>query len=314
MHRRGKWKRELDALQAETERNQFLNEWLAASESGKVAFEADTRNLGNEERETIAIANGFRTWRAFVECLHHKHRTLKQFVSEPAFRTLWQRLRAWDAKQDWPLELYGPHRGGVPSTLIDDIEIWHKLPKFTASELVKHKRKIINACDELIGLIEQVTPRPVPDRFATLNLSHDEAESVFRNFKSPPSVSKTYRTPFTAGFLLNRAGVSPLWVLRNIKESASTESREQLPTKVRAQSSFRTYIIYRLCDSLARLVLHRSLPVSDQLIADVVALVANMDCTVDDVRKTMKERRAADKAWSPEDSASLAQGIIHRES
>lgn len=311
MPERGTWERD---LRAATERNQFLKEWLSASEADRAAFETGTQNLSNEERQAVAIEHGFRTWHGFVDCLQHKHRTLKQFVSEPAFKTLWNRLRDYDAKQDWHPELYGPHRGGVPHRLIDDIETWHQLPKFTAAELAKHNRKIIEACDELIVLIEQVSPGPVIDWFATLHMSHDQAESVFRNFKSPLSKDKLYRTPFTAGLLLARAGVTPLTALRTIKESASAKARAQLPTKVHAQGAFRTYIIHRLCDSLARFGLLRKLPVFDQLIADVVGLVANTDCAADDVRKAMKERRDADRAWSPEDSASLTQGIIHRES
>ena len=297
MKRRANWKSEQKALEEVIERDQFLAEWLATSEAGRVEFERETAGIDAAARRRLALRAGFRSWREMLDCQDHVHRTLKQFVEQDYFQELWKKLRATDGRHGF-LKLYGPHNGGVPMTLIRSIETWYQAPKFTAAGLAKHNRKIVSACDKLRTLLEQVTPGHFGDKFAALHTSELEAETIFDRFESPKRRRNMWganSVRLAASGLLQGSGVTPLWAVQNIKVSALSEAKDVLPTKVAASTAFRTFITKELCKSLAGCVGHDSLPVSDQLIADVVSLLAYMDCSADDVRKTMMYRRKLER-------------------
>jgi len=308
MRRRGKWKLELELLRAEIERDQFLQEWLSSANAELCLFDESAAALDHAGRQRAATQAGFRTWRALRSCQRDIHRALEQYVNHPTYAQLWARLRVWDEKHGF-MELYGPHNGGVPRSLLRSIETWHRSPKFTAAELARHKIKITKACDELAGLIEQVTPGNFYDKFGTLHLSESEAGVVFDCFASPLKRRHLYGNSSpaiarSAELLLTDAGITPLWALGNIRASAQGGADGVLPTKVRTPTAFRTYMVKEVCDSVAMTASHNALPISDQLIADVVSLLVNMDCSLDDVRKTMMDRRKRELEVHPEDSSS----------
>ena len=294
-----KWKADDAELRATVSRNEFLSEWLFAANSGRVQFDNETANLDNAARESVALKAGFRTWRNLRDCQRDMHRALKHFSVHPTFITLWQRLRDWDAEICGGPMLYGPHNGGVPRMLLRSIETWHESPKFTAAELARHKAKIVKMSGDLIALIAQVSPGNFGDHFAAFRLTANETETIFSVFKSPKNLKQIRgraHPPFWASELLQRAGLTPVWALQNIMECAQLRGGDVLPTKVRAPTAFRTYLIHEVCSSVAQIASHDELPISDQLVADVVSLLSNKDCTADDVRKAMSARRKADRA------------------
>ena len=299
MRPNSKWKADNAELRATVSRDEFLSEWLSAANSDRVQFENETANLDNAGRESVALKAGFRTWRNLLDCQRDMHRTLEHYSAHPTFITLWQRLRDCDTEIDWGPMLYGPHNGGVPRALLRSIETWHESPKFTAAELAKHKAKIVKMSGDLIALIAQVSPGNFSDRFAAFCMTANETEKIFAIFKSPKNLKQIRGKalpPFWASELLQRAGVTPVWALQNIMACAQLRGADVLPTKVRAPTAFRTYLIHAVCSSVAQIASHGEPPISDQLVADVVSLLSNKDCTADDVRKAMSARRKRDRA------------------
>ena len=315
MKRRGKWQAHLKALEEKLEENikrdQFMAEWLVTAEAERNEFERWTAVIDSTARRRMAFQAGFRSWNALLACQHHVQRTLRQYVDEDYFQALWKRLRVTDDRLG-EVALYGPHNGGVPSKIIRSIRTWHKVPKFTAAGLAKHKQKIVDACDKLTELLDAVTPGHFGDKFAALNMSEEGAEALFDRFASPRRRKhmwgdSPYSVTRSASALLRISGVTPASAVKSIKESALAKVQDVLPTKVAATTAFRTYIIQGVCCAIAADHNHNALPVSDQLIADVVSLLAYMDCSADDVRKTMKERRQREREGrgvkGPEDSS-----------
>ena len=300
------WRADEAALRAAVAKDEFLKEWLLAANGDRSRFEADTAELNAEAKESLALKIGFRTWQSLRVCQRDTHRTLEQFSRHQIYQSLWQQLRDLDAVIDWGPMLYGPHNGGVPQRLLRAIETWHQSPKFTAAELAQQKAKIAKTCGILIELIGQLSPGNFGDHFGAFRVTVDEAKSIFAVFKSPKNLQQRRgkaHAPFWASGLLKRGGVTPVWALHNIIAATQLGGGDVLPTKVRAPTAFRTYLIHELCNSVRTMASHNEFPISDQLAADVVSLLSNRDCSADDVRKTMRGRREADRASLPEHSS-----------
>ncbi len=296
-----------EELQRIIDQDTFLDEWLVQSDQVRLEFERETELFDATAREAYASRFGFRTWAAPRECQRDTHRAAALFRSEPAFRTLWKLLKQHDAKLAWGPMLYGPHNAGVPAKLLSAIETWHKTPKFTDAELTRHKAKIARKCKELGELLAQLTPGNFGDQFDRLLFEPMEADRLFDCLGTPKKRinaygSSTYFRARNAEYLLRDAGVTPQWALRSIAKSAQEREFDVLPTKVRAPTAYRTYLIGEVSTSLSGYGQAEDTLVSDRLIAEVVSLLSNMDCSEDDVRHALKQRREIQRTSAVEDS------------
>jgi hypothetical protein len=309
----GGWKAWRDELEEVVKSDTFMVEWLAESEAYKTKFETQMSSTSLDERDTIASKDGFRTWRNYTTCRDHQHKLLEMFVHEAAFRTLWRELRESDANLGSGPELYGPHNGSVPSRLIRAVELWHQEPKLTKADRAKHNRRIASLCDDLLQLLNQVTPSGALDQFAKLNVNSQQAETILECFESPRQRREKFgaHPRFVAGSvseMLARIGLTPTWAVGNIAASARRSAYAVLPPKVRTPTAFRTFVIRALSDALDDFrVLPGRAHVADDLLADVVSLVAGMHCSVDDLRKAIKQRAA-------EKTRRRKAGMVHCES
>lgn len=298
MRRQAGWQSLRTALEEEVTRDTFKAEWLAQSEVAFADFNNRAASMLAEEREALAIVNGFRTARSQGACYKHGHEISRLYVHDPVMQELWQRLRELDAKAGWGPSLYGPHNGGVPAKLIHAVVTWYQAPKLTKADRTKHNKKIAALCDQLLDLLGQVTPGGVADHLGTLTLTPTKAENLFNIFAAPKRRRQQFGDgpEFAASHLasvLSSAGFTPMWAIQGLAESARLPVFFTLPPKVAAKTAFRTYFIRELHDSLGWSVIALKKPrrpmIPDDLFAQVVSRVVDVDCTIDDVRKAVKQ-------------------------
>lgn len=286
-------------LAAETSRDEFLDEWLADSRRHKAAFEAHTRLMNAEQRASLAMREGFRTWHQMNACLEHMHGALEMFVHEDAFKEFWGRLKAADEREGFPSS-YGPHNGAVPAHLLRLVEHWHKAPKFSQAERIQHGKKIAKACDELMLLIGQVLPGGLDEhQLNGFRLSERQVQSLLSAFEASKRSAKHFTEHFgprRASDALAHAGVTPTSALGHLRESAMHWARSpaSLPRKVRSAGTMKTHFIRELDRILCFpwVLVDGSKLVGHQLRADIVALLTGLDCSADDVRKATAADRA----------------------
>ena len=94
--KRAESKRVHDALEQEVKQNTFLAEWFKESEADRIMLEEHEFSWTTEQWETLAISNGFRTERQFKSSFINSNELLRMYLHEPAFQTLWKRLRELD--------------------------------------------------------------------------------------------------------------------------------------------------------------------------------------------------------------------------
>ncbi len=281
---------------------EFLREWLSDYEQSRQAFELSLEGVDDDQREEVATTNGFRTWRTHIQCGNHLGLVQKRFVQEKAFEELWAALSKYDSLHQG--FAFSPANGGVPATILRAVQDWYQTPKFTPSERKNHAMQIVKACDNLLALLGQVTPSEIGnDRFATFNYFEPwQTGLLFAAFKSPPEVGRkelngrddsTYAERFVS-FVLGEAGITPIAAVQSIRRAAShDQTYTKLPTKLKAKGAMRTYFIHATNDAInnsTATMWHSGSIISTQLMADLVSLIADTDCTADDVRKALKKK------------------------
>lgn len=281
---------------------EFLREWLSGYEQSRREFELSLTGLDDDQREEVATTNGFRTWRIHKHCADHIGLIQRRFVEEDAFKKLWAALSKYDALHQG--FAFSPAWGGVPATILRKVQNWYCTPKFTPSERKNHALKIVNACDDLLYLLRQVTPSEIGnDRFATFqHFEPWQTDLLFAAFKSPPDIVRKKLNgsdhPMHAKsfirFVLGKAGITPISAIESIRLAAShDQASTKLPTKLKAKGAARTYFIHATNDAInnsTAMISHSGSIISTQLMADLVSLIADTDCTADDVRKALKEK------------------------
>jgi len=280
----------------------FLSDWLTAYRASNREFESSLVGLTPVQLEELAVINEFRTSRLHRAQIEHYGLVLERFVSEAAFAELWQRLSEYDRQHK--TFAFSAANGGVPATLLRRLDDWYRTPRFTPTQLRTQYRKIVEACDDLLHLLRQVTPGGSGvDRFDSFNKLHDgQARYILSCFKSPADVGRRKLSngeddpSYTQRFVqhvLQLAGITPLSAIDWIKEAASSEPNgTNLPTKVGAKSAMRTYFIHSTFDAInnaSSTYFHLGSVVSNQHLADLVCLITNTDCNADDVRKALKK-------------------------
>lgn len=272
---------------SEDQRIAFLEQELSRLATLREQIETYGSGSSIALRLDIAGRNSFRTWPALVAYEQHMRRTLGQLMSDPVFKDIWMRLGAFQTHHSVADDIAGSSAWAVPSRVVFAVEDWHRAAKFTAAERRSHEGKIVQACDHLINLLEQVSPGGIADKFGQFRLSPEQAERVFDSFcGASPSAPL-----LVAAMKMEQAGITPIWAIQKIRDAASFEVPDFLPTKVKTRTAFRTYIIREICFALSDWAPHRSLPIPDELIADAVCLLAGTDCSADDVRKAMAKER-----------------------
>jgi hypothetical protein len=307
------------ALDAEVKRDQFLPEWLAASSREVEALHIETRTLNAAERAAAAAVRGFRTWHQLLAYADDMQRAQHVFVHEEAFQRLWNILKRQDAL-DGAVHLYGPHNGGVPASLLGGIERWHLTPKFTASQRRRVASEIRQTCDALLLLLGQVSPGSIDEsRLGGLAPSADQVRQLLQYVGVKETLKKRAgESEFTATSLgrmaLARVGITPAWAIESLRAGAEEWARNTsgLPTKVNAKGAKKSFFIAHLDEVL---FFPFSAPsaeslVGNQLRADLISLLANTDCTADDVRKANEQRRHRLALKHAEDYAALARGNV----
>ncbi len=316
-NRRGNTAEETDMDPSHSCEEPFLQFWLSS-------FQSEWENLlasllSENEREDFANREGFRTWRAFANFIAHQGRVLHLYVHDDAFIRLWEFLRLEDSgPRSWVMASFGPGNGSVPASLLRDIEHWYKVPKLTRSEFEIHMKKIAKACDELLLLLGQVSSsQSYGDPFARFELTHDqkgwllsfidsmnkETERVSTKHtrfwkeseteKTRSTQKKVYQYDSFFQHMLVAAGITPVYILTHLRAVAENESSDiWLPRKVKSKEAAKTFFIRRISETIPY-------PLEQTLLAEIVARIAETDCSADDVRKALiqwkKERAKHDE-------------------
>ncbi len=274
--------------------DQFLVEWLTNFEVGLADYQKE--KLSPEAIEQRAKQAGYRSGRVGEDHLRRMHLVMRRFVSEPAFQKLWHILKRDDLANDG--FSYSPANGGFPSRILRAIDDWYRLPKFTTAERKAHQRKIEKLSDELLLLLEQVAYSTYTDTaFSQFSsLTQEQISALFGWFSSPKKWNQEfeYQQKSRAQFYLKSAGITPLWAVDYIRQaSQSNDASERLPTKVRAKGAMKTFLIHRLHRELENCLVFSAFKFGSQvpqdLFAEIVGLVADCDCSADDVRKALRQ-------------------------
>lgn len=299
--REAEGRRREQELRDVVEKDQFLQAWLDEVERFQPTFDADNAKLDAAQREKRAKDCGYRTWRQYLDAVAAANRLSYLYVHGEAFKRLWVALKEYDKSAGW-VELYGPHNGGVPSRLMAGVAEWYQAPKFTKAEMARHNRKITKLCDELLLLIGQVTPsleHGDPFRFA--HISDEQADRLLEAFHYPPPPNddkqelrrSTWKRRRIVQSALEYGGIDAAWCIKNIKIGANQDpATKGMPTKVRAKSAFKTYLILKLNKIIW--TPFGSIRGLHQLMADVVAELTDSDCSAEDVRKAITSSDAED--------------------
>ena len=287
---------ELDTARAEDQDGDFLREWLQLSAEGLAGFKVWSTQIDADERSRVAHREGFRTWSGYVKCCADIHRALGYFVEHETFTEVWARLRTDPGADAYPWG-FSSTNAGVPRRLLSAIATWHRTPKFTKAEWAGHLTKIAAKSRELVALLEQVTPGGLADSFSVLHITRDQAQLLFKSFATPAKrlaqIQKYDKSlALTGRHYLQRAGIDPLGALKLMERAAlDRQTAYLLPRKVRSASAFRTFMTVQFADSLLMFSEPRALKITDQLIADAVALLTDSDCTRNDVRAALAPLR-----------------------
>lgn len=287
------------ALRREVRKNTFLREWLTAAEDSSDWFKS--QNFSDKEVEEMARSDGYRTARSWLEMRSDGHRTIKQFVHADEYQVLWRALKEHDNGTVGGGYAYSPLNGGVPSRLLDSIQRWHKLPKFTTAERKNHSEKIAAAAEKLEDLLGQLVPSDNLDPQYSQFLFPDkqQAIAVLRRMGKSGEEIEAQRFPspsWEAGIRLSHLGIEPLWAVQNIRMMASDSSKSyaSLPTKVHTKTAKRTWFIRAVYDAIcgATFSTPKNIGLRQEDLAGVVGLLTNADCSADDVRKALGQEMA----------------------
>lgn len=288
----------------EASREPFLQDWLAKFLENEAELKALA--LSPQEREALANREHFRTWRAFLECRKQIGMALRLFVKDSCFQRLWQFLRAQD--KEWQGFSYSPANGGVPMRILRCIESWHRAPKFTRAELLAHRRRIAQKADELMLLLGQVSPsEEYGDSYSRVSIPPDHKPRVL-DFLDRLAKGKVgahgerlmdmepFRQDNVLNNLIAETGINTIWVLGLLRaECRRPPETQMMPRKVRAKDAMKTYFIWHVD---AAPMFGARIPAA--MLAEIVGLLTNSDCTDDDVRKARKQREKDAQKWAEE--------------
>lgn len=269
---------------------EFLQQWLTESSESKRLFE--DQKLSHQVLSEQALRHGYRTRSVWLDAMKDHHAALTHFVHANEFKELWAILKKHDEIYEED-RAYSAGRRGVPNRLLEAVDAWHQFPKFTIAERMMHSKKIAKACAQLQDLLGQVLPGiDFESQYSKFIFARDrQANAVFRVFKSEPIYE--HGVIFEAGHRLKQCGVTPLWAINNIQKMAESEVvRNALPTKIRAATAKKTYLIgavSKAIDSACVSELPKNIGLTHRLIADVVGLLAGMECEIEDVRKRLAQ-------------------------
>ena len=294
------------ALQRDVRRDQFLKEWLQKAMASQRWFEGE--NFTRDDIQDMAESDGYRTAAAWLEMRKQTHRAMDYFVHEAAFKKLWQLLREHDKKGFSTMPSYSSGRRAVPWALLEAIQHWQLAPKLTAGERKRLSTKIAVACEVLETLLAQVAPsHKYDDQYERFRFTDvDQAREAFRVFGAETAGAEAEADPFSgvvwrASQNLRACGVVPLWAVANIKRMALTKPRSAntLPTKLRAKTAQRTFFIGAVHHAIERAAVATPAEcgIDRPLMAEIVGLLANTDCSADDVRKALEGNRLEDSSY-----------------
>jgi hypothetical protein len=272
-------------------RDQFLQKMLASAEAANrtILEQVTTR----EELILQAKLQGYRTVTDWQAMRADGLSALRNFAASKEFECLWKVLRKHDASNPFIGYSYSPANGGVPMRLLRAIEVWHQAPKITRAERNQISKAIGKKCHELENLLAQLDNGGSSDKQFSQFLFQEEGQSrailkAFQRQTGHPSGDSS-----KAGLVLALLGVEPIRAVKNIKLLAMNDRLlpNTLPTKVRAKAAKKTYFIGvvrgAICASTQSTL--DELGIGPQMMADLVALLSDMDCTSDDVRKVLGE-------------------------
>lgn len=293
--------REWRALEREIRRDRFLQDWLDTAEASERWLTGE--KLTRSEIQEFAEDDGYRTAADWLASRKQQLRMHRHFVHAPVFRKLWALLREHDRTGIGAVPSYGPSRGSVPARLLEAVVHWHQAPKLTSAERKKLSQKIVKACEELESLVAQVSPsHKLDDQYARFRFEDvTQARAVFKAFGADTTEADkapSFGTAWRASHTLQACGVVPLWAIQNIKlmALANTRSANTLPTKVRAKTAQRTYLIgaVQKAIDLSAMATPAEVGIDRHLMAEIVGLIADIDCSADDVRKALEATRQED--------------------
>lgn len=266
----------------------FLDNWITEALKSKQLF--DAQNFSQAQLDEQAIYYGYRTGKIWVTAMNDHLAALKYFKNAKPFKELWNILKKQD-EINGKAFAFSEARGGVPNRLLESLNSWHNLPKFTPVERKNHSKKIAKACELLQDLLGQVLPNENYDsQYSRFTFIEDgQAEAVFRVFKSKPKLGAR----FEASHRLALCGVTPIWAIDNIRTNAEAEISHSSLVKVHAKTAKKTYLIPAVISAINSALLFgnaESIGITNRLIADIVGLLSGMDCEIDDVRKLMTKQ------------------------
>lgn len=280
-------------LMAAIKRDRFLNDWLEVVQQDRLEYERARESITDSELSAMAIRSGFRTSKSWLNALKDYYDLHHHFVHAEAFKQLWEILKKHQSSNNIEY-CYSPTPTGVPRKFIEAVLTWHKAPKFTHAERRAHSRKIAKSCQDLEDLLGQVEPSHSLDgQFSRFRFSDKaQAGALYRAFGLPhkeDDQNPFFGTQWNASHRLQFGGVVPLWAVQNIKIMATDGAPRSnpLPAKIRAKAAKKTYFIGVVAATLkvAAYQTNVDFQIKPQLIADLVGLLSNLDCTADDVRK-----------------------------
>lgn len=265
----------------------FLDDWLTEALESKRLFE--TQDFSREQLNELALRHGYRTGKIWVEAMNDHIAALQYFVNAKPFKDLWAILKKQDDINGNEFA-FSAARGGAPSRLLEALNSWHILPKFTPAERKTHSKKIAKACELLQDLLGQVLPNEeINSPFSRFKFVDDgQAEAVFRVFKSKPK----YGARFEASQRLKLSGVTPIWAIENIRTNAEAETGASSLVKVHAKTAKKIHLIPAVISAIDKALIYgnpKPIGLTNRLIADIVGLLSGLDCEIDDVRKLMNK-------------------------
>lgn len=277
----------------------FLRAWLIEFDAEDRKSKELTASMSQEEKERLAIHLGFRTFRSSLEC-HDRIRTiLQRFIESTAFHKLWDKLEECDRQSDG--FSMSPANGGSPQHLLRAITEWYQLPRITDAERAGTLRKMDALASELLDLLGTISPAGDLDPFLSIaqledwqidalhlgfgnKASYDENKSRAHYFEKPS---------WRARYVLKRSGVTPAFVLECLKATICRQ-REGGPNELRgprpkshAKGAMKTHFI-KVVDHLlyqAAMFVEQPPSLEANLVAELVGLITDMDCSADDVYK-----------------------------
>jgi hypothetical protein len=265
-------------------------------------LDKEIQTLSANEKEDFARANGYIKWRDLEAATNHVGRIVNESFSSDCFNGLWQQLEVHDRACDG--FALSTANGGVPSKIINAVFDWYKTPKFTKTEEAAHDKKINKCCDELLRLLNQISSGG-NDKFSFFReLEEWQVSSLFTGFKSPKrfthyerqkrrSKPDVYGRKFSAGYLLNRSGITPQYALLHLKRATEKDSVvNKMPTKIRSRTAINAYLIDQVEAVTGTSTAHGDYYFCPyELMADIVGSMSGIACEPDDVRKRLSQRR-----------------------